>query len=51
LGLNMRSFNIDSEDGKFKSFIKLFVINKDQLNLAIKKLKNLPGVSNVVRVN
>lgn len=51
LGLNMRSFNIESEEGKFKSYIKLFVINKDQLNLAIKGLKNLPGVSNVTRVN
>ena len=51
LGLNMRSFNIDSEDGKFKSYIKLFIINKDQLNVAIKGLKNIPGVTNVTRVN
>lgn len=51
LGLNMRSFNIESEEGKFKSYIKLFVINRDQLNVAIKGLKNIPGVSNVTRVN
>ncbi|MFK7807397.1 MAG: bifunctional (p)ppGpp synthetase/guanosine-3',5'-bis(diphosphate) 3'-pyrophosphohydrolase [Saprospiraceae bacterium] len=52
LGLNMRSFNIEAdEQGTFKSYIKLFVINKDQLNVAIKGLKNLPGVTNVTRVN
>ena len=51
LGLNMRAFRIESKDGKFESYIKLFIANKDQLNLAIRKLKNLPAVSNVVRVN
>ncbi|MFT4663206.1 MAG: guanosine-3',5'-bis(diphosphate) 3'-pyrophosphohydrolase [Polaribacter sp.] len=51
LGLNMRSFNIESEEGKFKSYIKLFILNKDQLNFSIKGLKNLPGVTNVTRVN
>ncbi len=50
LGLNMRSFNIDGVDGKFRSNVKLFVANKDQLNVAIKALKNLEGVNNVTRV-
>ena len=50
LKLNMRAFNIESDGGKFSSTIKLFVINKDQLNVAIKALKNLDGVNNVTRV-
>ncbi len=50
LGLNIRSFYIDGEEGYFEGKISLLVLNKDQLTVAIKGLKNLPEVSTVVRI-
>ncbi len=49
LGLNIRSFYIDGSEGYFQGKISIVVANKDQLNLTIRTLKNLDGVSNVVR--
>ncbi len=49
-GLNIRSFSIDGLEGKFEGRMKLFVTDKDQLNLAIAALKKLSGVINVTRI-
>jgi GTP pyrophosphokinase len=51
LGLNIRSFSIEGDEGYFEGRIKLIIQHKDQLQIAIKALKNLEGVSNVQRVD
>ena len=50
MGLNIRSFYIDGNEGYFEGKIRLLVQNKDQLILAIRDLQNLEGISSVVRV-
>ncbi|MDX1665754.1 MAG: RelA/SpoT family protein [Saprospiraceae bacterium] len=50
LGLNIRSFNIEGEEGYFEGKISLLVRNTDQLNMAIRALKNLDNVSSVSRL-
>jgi len=50
LGLNIRSFFIEGKEGYFEGKVSLLVLNKDQLNVAIKGLKTLDEVSTVVRV-
>ena len=50
LGLNIRSFSIEGNEGYFEGRVKVVVTNKDQLLLAIRDLKSLEGVNNVVRV-
>lgn len=50
-GLNIRSFNIDGNEGVFEGVVKLEVINIDQMNAVMKSLKNLPYVSSVRRSN
>ncbi|MEM1322118.1 MAG: RelA/SpoT family protein [Bacteroidota bacterium] len=51
LGLNIRSFYIDGNEGYFEGRISLVVQNKDQLNLAIRGLQNLDGISSVTRID
>ncbi|MCB0548782.1 MAG: bifunctional (p)ppGpp synthetase/guanosine-3',5'-bis(diphosphate) 3'-pyrophosphohydrolase [Phaeodactylibacter sp.] len=51
LGLNIRSFNIAGDEGYFEGKVSLLVKNTDQLNLAIRALKNLDSVSTVTRVD
>jgi GTP pyrophosphokinase len=51
LGLNIRSFSIEGDEGYFEGRIKLIVRHKDQLQIAIKALKSLEGVSNVIRID
>jgi GTP pyrophosphokinase len=51
LGVNIRSFNIHGDEGYFEGRISLFVANTDQLNMAIRTLKNLRNVSTVTRVD
>ena len=51
LGLNIRSFNIAGNEGYFEGKVSLLVRNTDQLNLAIRALKNLDSVSTVTRVD
>ncbi len=51
IGLDIRSFSIEGNEGYFEGRVKLVVANKDQLVLAIKALKGLDGVNNVVRVD
>lgn len=50
LGLNIRSFYIDGHEGYFEGKISLLVSNRDQLNIVIRELKNLDGISNVTRI-
>ena len=50
LGLNIRSFSIAGEEGYFEGKVSLLVANKDQLNIAIRGLQNLDGVSTVTRI-
>jgi GTP pyrophosphokinase len=49
LGINIRSLSIVGGEGEFDGRIGLVVINKDQLNLVIRSLKELDGISEVVR--
>jgi len=51
LGLNIRSFSIEGDQGYFEGHISLVVENKDQLELAIRALKNLEMVSSVSRID
>jgi GTP pyrophosphokinase len=51
LGINIRSFQIEGNGGYFEGKMSLQVMNKDQMNRAIRVLKNLKGISNVSRVN
>lgn len=51
LGLNIRSMSIEGQEGYFEGRVKLLVLNIDQLQIAIRALKNLEGVSNVYRVD
>jgi len=50
LGINIRAFNISGEEGYFEGRINIFVKNKNQLAVAILKLKQLEGISSVIRV-
>ena len=51
LNVNIRKFSIEGDEGYFEGTIGLLVLNTDQLNLAIKTLKELPSVSSVERIN
>jgi GTP diphosphokinase / guanosine-3',5'-bis(diphosphate) 3'-diphosphatase len=50
LGLNIRSFSIEGHQGYFEGKMSLLVLNKDQLNVAIRALQNLDGLSSVTRI-
>ncbi len=49
LGINIRSFKIDSNGDYFECEVALVVANTNQLRMAIQALKELEWVSNVVR--
>jgi len=51
LGVNIRSFSIDGHEGYFQGRISIVVINKDQLNVVIKSVERLDGVSTVTRID
>ncbi len=51
LNLNMRAISIQGDEGYFEGKISIFVLNKDQLTLAMKAIKQLEGVSTVERVD
>lgn len=50
LGLNIRSFFIEGHEGYFEGRINLLVANTNQLNIAIRGLQNLEGISSVTRL-
>mgnify|MGYP000938598303 FL=1 len=51
LGINIRSLSIEGREGYFEGKVSLVVSNKNQLNMVIRSLKNLQGISSVYREN
>jgi guanosine-3',5'-bis(diphosphate) 3'-pyrophosphohydrolase len=51
LSVNMQSISFESNDGIFEGEVMLFVHDTDHLSSLIKKLKNVPGVLTVVRID
>lgn len=51
LGINIRSLSIEGKEGYFEGKVSLVVQNKNQLNMVIRSLKNLHGISSVYREN
>ena len=51
LGINIRSFSIQGDEGYFEGNISLFVKNKDQMTRVINSIKKLEGISNVTRID
>ncbi len=51
LGINIRSFNIEGNEGYFEARVSLVVINKDQLNVVLKEIRSLENVTNVSRID
>ena len=50
-GVNIKSFNIEGNEGTFEARISLVVSNKEHLNSIIKSLSELPGISHVKRAD
>lgn len=50
MGMDMKSMSIESNDGVFTGNINLEVKNRSQLDETFKKLKDIVGVSKVVRI-
>ncbi len=50
MGVDIRSFSIQGNEGYFEGKVSLVVLNKDHLNLIIRSLKSVAGISNVVRM-
>lgn len=50
LGINIRSFSISADGGAFIGRMSIIVLNKNQLMLAMKSIKNLNGVESVTRL-
>ena len=51
LALNMRAISIQGNEGYFEGKISVFVANKDQLNIALRSIKQMDGISSVERVD
>ncbi|MEO5906932.1 MAG: RelA/SpoT family protein, partial [Saprospiraceae bacterium] len=51
LGINIRSLSIEGKEGYFEGKVSIVVQNKNQLNMVIRSLKNLQGISSVYREN
>lgn len=49
LRINISAINIESKEGLFEGFLKLFVHDKDELDELVVRLKNLPGIHSVER--
>lgn len=50
LGMNIRSFSIEGNEGYFEGKVSLIVSNTNQLNQVIVTLKALDGISTVTRI-
>lgn len=50
LGINIRSMKIEGKEGYFEAKIGLFVSNKNQLNMALRSIEKLEGISSVRRL-
>ena len=51
LKVNMKSINVDLNEGIFNGKIELFVSDTLQLSKLIKKLQAVPNVNNVTRLD
>ncbi len=51
MNVNMRSISIDSDEGTFEGTVTVFVNNIDELDLLIRKIKNVKGVYNASRID
>ena len=49
MGVNIRRFNIGTEDGIFDGFIDLYVNDMDNLDCLIKRLQKIKGIESVSR--
>ena len=47
--VNIRRFNLGTEDGIFDGYIDLYVHDIDDLENLILKLKNIKGIESIVR--
>ncbi len=50
-GVQLRSINIDSDDGLFQGTLSVSIVNTSKLETLIKKLKEVKGVKQINRVN
>ncbi|MDD2474720.1 MAG: RelA/SpoT family protein [Dysgonamonadaceae bacterium] len=50
-GVQLRSINIDSDDGLFKGTISVAIANTSALDILMKKLKEVKGVKQITRLN
>lgn len=50
LGMNIRSFSIEGMEGYFEGRVSLMVLNKNHLNMALKAIEKLDGISSVTRL-
>ena len=51
MGVNIKSFSIEGNQGTFDGKISLLVNHKDQLNKIIQSLAKLQGVTSVSRLD
>lgn len=51
IGVQMRSINIDSENGEFEGILRVYVNNLDHLDFLIRKLQHIKGVTSVTRAD
>lgn len=51
LNLNIRSFNLQSSEGIFKGEIMIYVNNTKHLKDLMKKIKQIDGIQNIVRMS
>jgi len=47
--VSMQRFNMEGLDGYFEGFVRISVKNNEQLSLLLKSLKNIEGITKVVR--
>jgi GTP diphosphokinase / guanosine-3',5'-bis(diphosphate) 3'-diphosphatase len=51
MGLDIRAFSIEGNEGYFEGHVRITVSNRAQLDWVIASLRTLAGVSNVIRVD
>ena len=50
LGVNIRSFNIEGNEGYFEATISVFVLNTAQLTIVMRAIEKLEGITHVSRI-
>lgn len=50
IGVNIRTFSINGEEGYYEGKISVFVKNNNQVNLIVRKLKEIDGINSVERI-